>query len=266
MPCPKLARLGVNQDRIPEHIEGCRMTIDIVYDNYLSDPRCQTGWGYACLIRGFEKTILFDTGGDGAMLLANMAVLGIDPNEVEVVVVSHRHGDHAGGLEALLERNSHLTVFTLRSFPDDIKDKVRSTGARATEVQDPIEICPGIHSLGEMGTQMKEQSLYLETPAGLVLITGCAHPGIVEIVERAREVAQEPVRFLVGGQHLKGLPEQKLQSLMSSLRRLGVDKMAPSHCTGDKARRLAEEMLGDRYVAAGVGARLVLDTEPEEVQ
>ena len=242
------------------------MVIDIVYDNYLSDPRCQTGWGFACVIRGFGKTVLFDTGGNGTILLANMGVLGIEPEDVEVVVLSHIHRDHAGGLEALLERNSDLTVSMPRSFPDDMKDRALATGAQVTEVQDPTEICPGVHSLGEMGTQMKEQSLYLKTPAGLVLITGCAHPGIVEVVERAREVAQEPIRFLVGGQHLKGLPEQKLQSLMSALRKLGVEKMAPSHCTGEKARRLAEQMFGDRYVAAGVGTRLALDPDREETQ
>jgi len=247
-------------------VQGNDLTLTIVYDNNPYDTRLETRWGFSCYVNGPEKTILFDVGGEGSVLLSNMEKLDIDPQTVNAVVLSHIHHDHIGGLSHFLRKNHRVTVFMPQSLPQSVKDTVRQAGAKSVGVHKPMEICKNVYSTGELGTFIREESLIIKTSKGLIVITGCAHPGIVEIVERAREVAQGPVRFLVGGQHLKGLPEQKLQSLMSSLRRLGVDKMAPSHCTGDKARRLAEEMLGDRYVAAGVGARLVLDTEPEEVQ
>jgi len=254
-----LSRLLETQRGNAEQLGRCRMVIDIVFDNHPNDPNCRTGWGFGCLIRGFEKTVLFDTGGNGGVLLVNMKALRIEPKDVEVVVLSHIHKDHAGGLGALLERNSDLTVFMPQSFPDGIKDKVRSAGARAVEVQDPLRVCPGIHSLGEMGTQVKEQSLCLATQDGLVVVTGCAHPGIVEVVQEAREAAQEPVRFLVGGQHLGGVSEQRLLSLIDALREIGVERIAPCHCSRYKARSLMRQTFGHGFVSAGVGTRIAVN-------
>jgi 7,8-dihydropterin-6-yl-methyl-4-(beta-D-ribofuranosyl)aminobenzene 5'-phosphate synthase len=79
-----------------------KISITVTYDNNLYTEGLITAWGFSCFIRGAEKTILFDTGGNGSILLANMKELDINPQEIDVAVISHIHGDHAGGIERFL--------------------------------------------------------------------------------------------------------------------------------------------------------------------
>jgi hypothetical protein len=103
------------------------MTMTIVYDNYAYDSRLQTAWGFGCLIERGETTLLFDTGSDGKLLLSNMVVLGFDPDDVDIVILSHIHGDHTGGLSSLLTTGTHPTVYVPRSFPASFKAQVRAS-------------------------------------------------------------------------------------------------------------------------------------------
>ena len=103
-----------------------------------------------------KRTILFDTGGDAETLLSNMAALKINPHQIEIVVLSHIHGDHTGGLFGLLELNNALTVYLPASFPKDFKERVKTYGASVVEVQGPTETTPSVWSTGEMGTGIKE--------------------------------------------------------------------------------------------------------------
>ena len=98
---------------MPTEVAGSRTTITILYDYNPgdSDKRLETAWGFSCLVEGPEKTILFDTGGDSATLLRNMRTLGIDPRDMDVIVISHVHGDHVGGLAGFLEENHAVTVY-----------------------------------------------------------------------------------------------------------------------------------------------------------
>ena len=134
-----------------QRVEGSDVEITVVFDNYPSDARLETSWGFACVIRGLEKTVLFDTGGNGGILLGNMQTLGFDPAEIEVVVLSHVHMDHIGGLQAFLSRNGDVTVYMPASFPDGIGELVRNAGGRVVAVDEPLEIFSGFHSTGEMG-------------------------------------------------------------------------------------------------------------------
>jgi 7,8-dihydropterin-6-yl-methyl-4-(beta-D-ribofuranosyl)aminobenzene 5'-phosphate synthase len=96
--------------------------------------------------------------------------------------------------------------------------------------------------------------LALKTPEGLVLITGCAHPGIVSIVEKAREISgEDTVCLVVGGFHLGGEPPSRIKSIARELRLLSVQKVAPCHCSGDGTRRLFKEEYGVDCIECGVG-------------
>ena len=97
--------------------ENPEITLISVYDNYQVDPELKTAWGFATIIKTPQELILFDTGGDSEILLSNMKKLGINPSSIKKVVISHIHGDHLGGLEGFLERNSNVTVFIPSSFP-----------------------------------------------------------------------------------------------------------------------------------------------------
>ncbi len=232
------------------------VTITILYDNNAYDERLETAWGFACLVKGLEKTILFDTGGDSPTLLSNMRTLGIDPQDVEVVVISHIHGDHVGGLAGFLEENPAVTVYLPQSFPESIKETTRETGAELVEVHDAVEICQFVYSTGELGDWIKEQSLVIETARGLVVITGCAHPGVVNIVRQAKELVGDEVYLVLGGFHLGNTSTAEITGIVEDFQQLGVQKAAPCHCSGDEARRLFEEVYGEDFNPAGVGSRL----------
>jgi len=151
----------------------------IVYDNNPYDSRLHTAWGFSCLVRLCQKTILFDTGGDSSTLLYNMRQLEIDPEEIDAVVLSHIHGDHVGGLSGFLEENRTATVYLPRSFPQSFKEEIKLSGVKVAEIDEARELFPGVYTTGELGYGIKEQSLVIATGMGLVIITGCAHPGIV---------------------------------------------------------------------------------------
>jgi len=176
--------------------------LTVLYDNYPHAPGLTTGWGFSCLIEGVEETILFDTGGDGQLLLSNAEKLGVDMSRISVVFLSHVHGDHTGGLDAFLNIKSDVTVYLPSSFPASFKEAVSARGAEVVEVSKPVRICRGVYSTGEMGTSIPEQSLVIRTPSGAVLITGCAHQGIVEACERAKQIGGDKLLFAVGGFHL----------------------------------------------------------------
>jgi 7,8-dihydropterin-6-yl-methyl-4-(beta-D-ribofuranosyl)aminobenzene 5'-phosphate synthase len=244
------------------------IVVTVVYDNYSCDDRLETAWGFACVIEGLAETILFDTGGEGKLLLANMAKAGFQPKQIECVVLSHIHGDHTGGLADLLKANSKVKVFMPRAFPDDFRKKVAESGARVVETEEPSQVCDGAwttgvltHSLGER--ELHEQGLYLKTPAGLVLMTGCAHPGIVRMAEAASRHAEVPVHTVLGGFHLGRASGDQLGAVIRGLRKIGVQQAAPSHCSGDKARQSMQEAFGDGYLPSGAGARHVF-AAPEQ--
>jgi 7,8-dihydropterin-6-yl-methyl-4-(beta-D-ribofuranosyl)aminobenzene 5'-phosphate synthase len=232
------------------------MKIIIIYDNKTLEPNLTSGWGFSCLV---GDDLLFDTGGDGRTLLSNMTKMGIDPAGIRTVVLSHAHGDHTGGLGALLGTGVRPTVYVPRSFPARFKADVRSL-TTLVEVHGPVEIRPGIHTTGEVGRGLVEQALAVETGDGLVVVTGCAHPGVVEMARRARESVGGKVYLVMGGFHLGGTSQRRVKAIIADFRQLGVQRVAPCHCTGDRAIGTFAEEYGGDFVEAGVG--LVLDIGP----
>jgi len=232
------------------------VTITILYDNNEYDERLRTAWGFSCLVEGPDETILFDTGGDSGTLLSNMRTLGVDPQRVDTVVISHVHGDHVGGLGGFLDENQAVTVYLPQSFPQSIEDAARDAGADVVKVRESVEICEHVLSTGELGDGIKEQSLAIEAARGLVVVTGCAHPGIVDIVLRTKEVTGQDVYLVMGGFHLGGKGTAEIEGIVEDLRQLGVQKVAPCHCSGDAARRLFKEAYGEDFIPAGAGSKL----------
>ena len=229
------------------------LSIIVSYDNNPYKERLTTAWGFSCVIRGTEKTILFDTGGDGSILVTNLEELGINPKEIDLVVLSHIHGDHIGGLPSFLRKNPEVVVYLPKSFPKGFKDGVKEYGAKVVEVQGPLKICQEVYSTGELGTGIKEQSLIIYTEKGLIVITGCAHPGIVRIVNKAKDLVKGDVLLVMGGFHLGGESKGEIENIISSFRKLGVSYVGPCHCSGDAARQLFKEQYGENFINVGVG-------------
>jgi len=241
------------------------LTITVVYDNNPYKQELETEWGFAAAITGTEKTILFDTGG-GRLLLDNMQKLAIKPDSVDVVVLSHIHGDHTGGLSSFLEKNSDVTVYLPVSFPKKFKDNAGNSGAKIIEVYESEQICENVYSTGQLGKLIKEQSLIIRTDKGLVVITGCAHPGIVNIVNTAKTLMRVPalrgpkddILLVMGGFHLEWATKGKLEKIISAFKQLGVRYVGPCHCSGQKARSLFEKHFGSNYINIGAGKVITL--------
>ena len=237
-----------------ESAEGGRgITLTVVYDNYTLSKETKADWGFSCLIEGVGKTILFDTGTRGDILLGNMEILGIDPASVDVVVLSHIHRDHIGGLDSILDIQSDITVYFGDSFPAAFAQNISDRGARPVRVRGPVEICPHVFSTGEIEGSVPEQSLILDTEKGLIIITGCSHPGIVTILKRAKEMFDKEIYFVCGGFHLINAPETAVRQIIASFKALGVRRCGPTHCTGDRAIALFREAYGTNCIPMGVG-------------
>ena len=245
---------GIKKDEgIKMEMNETKLTLTTVYDNYMHGTELRTGWGFSCLVRAGDKSILFDTGAEPQTLLYNMEKLDIEPKDIDLIVLSHAHGDHTGGLEGILERNPGVRVYVLESFPGGLKDSIKSHGSGIVEVSGPVKISEGVCTTGELGTLIREQSLIIKTERGLVIVTGCAHPGVVDIVKEAKRLTGEGIYLVMGGFHLSGAGDAELSSIISSFRELGVEKAAPCHCSGERARELFREEYGDDFIPNGVG-------------
>jgi len=230
----------------------------IVYDNYTLKDDLTPAWGFSCLISLPQHRILFDTGGDPSILLKNMEGLDIDPLHINSVVLSHAHGDHVGGLLGLLAHGNADTLYVPQSFPDSFKESIRGMGPDVKDIGASVMIHPGVYSTGELGGGIKEQALVLKTCEGLVIITGCAHPGIIEIAEHARASFNEDIHLLIGGFHLMGYSHEALERMATRLNGLNVKRIAPCHCSGDQARAFFKQYYKDNYVTCAAGLTLAL--------
>jgi 7,8-dihydropterin-6-yl-methyl-4-(beta-D-ribofuranosyl)aminobenzene 5'-phosphate synthase len=243
-----------------------KVELKIVYDNNAFDPELKTAYGFACYVDTGEAKILFDTGGDPKILLANMDRLGTTVGDIETIVLSHIHGDHVGGLTGILNENSRVDIYVPASFPDDFKSRAKAYGSNLIEVHGALKIYEGVLTTGELGSTIIEQSLLVNSERGLVVVTGCAHLGIANIVETAIQLTKRNVYFVVGGFHLSGATKEEILSVVERLRSLGVSNVAPCHCSGDPARRIFKDSFGAGYIDAGAGTIIRLEPGSADFQ
>jgi len=229
------------------------LKLTILYDNYVYLEGTEAQWGYSCLIEKDGQTILFDAGTQGDLLLRNVDKIGVDLSEVDAIVLSHIHMDHVGGLRSALERTPKVPIYVPVSFPGSFVDPLTEDGYKVIRVEEPTAVFDWARLTGEMGDEIREHSLVLSGSEGIVVLTGCAHPGIVEIVEKARTISDKPIELTIGGFHLMRHSEEAVSGIVDELKSLGVEKVAPTHCTGDNARAVFKKILGDAYVEAGTG-------------
>jgi 7,8-dihydropterin-6-yl-methyl-4-(beta-D-ribofuranosyl)aminobenzene 5'-phosphate synthase len=253
-PAPSPSPEEITMTPTAEHL----LAITILYNNIAFDPRLQTDWGFSALVERDGTVLLFDTGGNGRILMNNMQVMGVDPARVRYVVLSHVHADHTGGLPAFLEASTQPPVYLLSGFGPSFVQSVRNR-TQVVEAEPGMEITPGILTTGNVGGSIPEQSLVIRTGKGLVVVTGCAHPGIVRIVEKAVELTGESVYLVLGGFHLGDHSRAQISAILADFRRLGVQNVAPSHCTGDRAISMFAAEYGENFLRTGAGSILRLD-------
>ena len=229
------------------------ITLTILYDNYKYEEGYKNSWGFSCLIEGAGPTILFDTGDKDGNLMHNFKAAGKDPQDVDMIILSHIHGDHTGGLAEFLESKTGIDVYMPQSFPEEFIREIENQGARPVLISDAVKITDNVWSTGEMGREIIEQSLVIQTPRGLVVITGCAHPGIEDIVAKAVEIKDEPVLLVMGGFHLLRTGTDAVELIAREFKDKLVKYAAPTHCSGDGTIRVFQEVFGEQYLKLGTG-------------
>jgi len=233
-----------------------RLIITVVYDKKRCIETMRTGWGFSLLVTGTSRTILFDTGPEPDALLSNLSNLGVEPAMVEVVVLSHIHRDHSGGLYGFLEKNPRVSVYLPDSFPQKFITGVEKYGAEIVKVKGPSRICKGLYCSGEVGTLIKEQALVVETAGAAIIVTGCCHPGMVKMLEVCRSMLKKDIYAVLGGFHLEWASRGKIEKVASAFREYGVRLVGPGHCTGEKASRIFTEHFGDSCLNLEAGKRI----------
>jgi len=230
----------------PADTTNYRLTI--VFNNIESDrhPGLKTEWGFAAWLEWDDQALLFDTGCDPAALMHNIQSLELDLDRLQTVVISHNHWDHINGLSGVLRATEYRPiVYTPASAADAIQEQHPS--ARVTGVDAAIELLPGIWSTGALhshrvGAGIAEQALVILSNQGLVVVTGCSHPGIVEIVEKAHDLfPDEAFHLVTGGFHLLHENRRSICKVAGQLKELGVMNLCASHCSGKKARNIFAE-------------------------
>jgi 7,8-dihydropterin-6-yl-methyl-4-(beta-D-ribofuranosyl)aminobenzene 5'-phosphate synthase len=294
---PMLALLMVLAAPVAAPCASAGNQITILYDAFSEKPSFTLDWGYAALVEFEGRRILFDTGNDAAMFEANIKRLHVDLSKVDLVVLSHRHGDHTSGLGYVLSMNPNVPVYVPSDetfmqatpagfFAPAVEDtslpgRMRYFGgapptpppahgtawpaARFHAITKLTDITPHIHLISTLSNtpgfrDMQEVSLILDTPQGPIVIVGCSHPGIEAIL--ANVVGQthaSSIFELVGGLHLVvSTPSQIDQTISALLDTYHVHRTALGHCTGEKAFAILQKRLGENYRYAGVGEVLGL--------
>ena len=228
------------------------MKLTIVYDNN-AEEGLKKGWGFSCLIEN-KKNILFDTGDNGKKLVYNLKKLNKNIEDINFIMLSHEHWDHIDGLDEILNLNKNLTVIVPESFSDNFKNKIKEK-ANLKEIKEKEEIVNGIFTTGELNSSigLKEQSLVTKTEKGNILITGCAHPGIVNIIRKIRKLSDKNIYLVLGGFHLSGMSDSELNSIRKNFKELGVREVAPCHCSGERCQELFKREYKNNFIEDGAG-------------
>ena len=278
---------------MPATVGQSKAQITVLYDAFGKKSPMQKDWGYTAFIEYDGKRILFDTGNNPAILARNAKAKGIDLTKLDFVVMSHRHGDHMGGLSYVLKVNPKVKIYAPKEGfgvygadlpstfyrkdpglpseqqyyggapPETMRLGSAWPGANFQLVDKTTEIAPDMVLISlisdKPGTlELHELSVAINTPDGMVIVVGCSHPGIDRIVDAATKINPH-IHLVVGGVHLVVSADPEIAHIVSTLHdTYKVDYIAPGHCTGEPAFTAFKSAFGDRYLYAGLGTTLGL--------
>lgn len=271
--------------------------VTILYDSFGKAPALTLDWGFAALVEYGGKRILFDTGNNAKIFEHNVKELGVDLQKIDFVVISHRHADHTSGITYLLTVNPNVKIYVpdepwglfARGVKNDFYRKDPSLpadmryysghppevleagtpwpGGNFVPVSQTTEVAPGLFILPGVSTtpgtlELKELSLAIKSPQGLILMVGCSHPGVEHILQETSAIDPH-VHILFGGLHQIQKPDPEVERIATVLHdQYKLDLVAPGHCTGEPEFAALKKTFGDHYVYAGAGTVIELSRAP----
>jgi 7,8-dihydropterin-6-yl-methyl-4-(beta-D-ribofuranosyl)aminobenzene 5'-phosphate synthase len=235
------------------------VTVKIIYDNITKVDGLVSDWGYSLLISGLKSVVLFDTGTKPSIFESNIKGMGIDASKVDLIVFSHEHSDHIGGIPGFIRMKKNIPVIIPESFSADFKNEIVKSGLEPVLVSNPGLICENLFSSGEFAGPIPEQALVLNTGKGLVVLVGCAHRGIVEMLKEIKSTFKKNIYMVFGGFHLLNDSEKQTEKNISEMKALGVVKCGAGHCTGDKQIKMFKDSFGPDFIELGVGNTIIIN-------
>ena len=252
--------------------------------------------GFACHLRTQDGEFLFDSG-SGTTIMNNAKRLEIDFTKLQGIMFSHGHYDHTGGLKQVLEKTGNIPIYAHPDiFSSHLsqhagvmrnigvqwpQDELEELGATFNFSSSPFQVTKELMLSGEIPRKNKVEtgdpnlislagedqqitdplrddlSLFIKTPKGLVILLGCAHAGLLNIIDHALEVTGEKkIHMIVGGTHLKFCSDAQMTATLDRLEELNIDKIGASHCTGLRGARMLAERFGERFFSASVGMEI----------
>jgi 7,8-dihydropterin-6-yl-methyl-4-(beta-D-ribofuranosyl)aminobenzene 5'-phosphate synthase len=233
------------------------VSVTIIYNNYPDDASLETDWGFACLVEYQGHQLLFDAGRNPTLFRKNVGLLEIIPEKIPTFFLSHGHSDHTAGIRWITEINPSVKCYLPATYAEDLKANGK-LHSNSTGLSEPAHLFGPFYSTGDNFASFKEQGLVIKTEDGGVLITGCGHPGIIEMLSVATENLGIEVHTVIGGLHLLQTPDEEVKRIASELQNMGIKTICPTHCTGDRAMAIFNEVFGAGYLDGGTGKKLSL--------
>jgi 7,8-dihydropterin-6-yl-methyl-4-(beta-D-ribofuranosyl)aminobenzene 5'-phosphate synthase len=251
--------------------------------------------GLSLWIETPDSCVLFDTG-QGLVLHHNTERMGIGLDGADAIVLSHGHYDHTGGLGYALRQAPKARLFLHPAalaprysrrdgqareigMPAPVREALQEHGSSVTWTRAPTEVAPGLFVTGPIPRRNDfedtggpffldeegrvsdpiedDQALWIELPAGLVVVLGCAHSGVVNTLDFIREqTGGKPILSVLGGMHLGSASDERVTRTIDALRRLDIQRLRPCHCTGAAATARLMAAFGDRCRPCAAGMRM----------